>query len=55
MSERALHWLEIAVDRGFINHPFLVRHDPFFEGLRSQPRFQKLLETVRDRWEKFAP
>ena len=55
MSERALHWLEIAVDHGFINYPFLARHDPFFERLRGEPRFQKLLETVRDRWEKFEP
>lgn len=54
-SERALHWLAIAVDRGFINYPFLARHDPFIESLRSQPPFQKLLETVRDRWEKFEP
>jgi hypothetical protein len=51
--ERALHWLEIAVDRGFINHPFLARHDPFLESLRSHPRFQKLMGTVRDRWEMF--
>ena len=54
-SERALHWLAIAVDRGFINYPFLARYDPFFEKLRSQPRFQKLLETVRDRWDRFEP
>jgi TolB-like protein len=53
--ERALHWLEIAVDRGFINHPFLARHDPFLESLRSDPRFQKLMGTVRDRWEMFEP
>jgi TolB-like protein len=55
MSERALHWLAIAVDRGFINYPFLARHDPFFARLRSQPRFQELMETVRDRWERFEP
>lgn len=54
-SERALHWLAIAVDRGFINYPFLARHDPFFEKLRNEPRFQKLLETVRDRWDRFEP
>ena len=51
-SERALHWLAIAVDRGFINYPFLARYDPFFEKLRSHPRFQQLIETVRDRWER---
>ena len=54
-SERALHWLAIAVDRGFINHPFLARHDPFFESLRDHPGFQKLMETVRGRWESFEP
>jgi TolB-like protein len=55
MPDRALHWLAIAVDRGFINYPFLARHDPFFEGMRGQPGFQKLLESVRERWEKFTP
>ena len=55
MSERALHWLAIAVDRGFINYPFLAQHDPSFRRLRSEPRFQKLMETVRDRWERFEP
>jgi tetratricopeptide (TPR) repeat protein len=53
MPERALHWLEIAVDRGFINHPFLTRHDPFFRSLRKDPRFVRLMEIVRGRWEKF--
>ncbi|HTH24158.1 MAG TPA: tetratricopeptide repeat protein [Vicinamibacterales bacterium] len=55
MPDRALHWLAIAVDRGFINYPFLARHDPFLKGIRGEPRFQKLLETVRERWEKFTP
>ena len=34
MPERAMRWLAIAVDRGFINYPFLAKHDPVFEGLR---------------------
>ena len=51
--ERALQCLAMAVDRGFINHPFLARHDPFLESLRGDPRFQRLLEAVHDRWEKF--
>lgn len=51
--ERATHWLDIAVDRGFINYPFLSRHDPFMGRLRGHPPFQRLLERVRERWEKF--
>jgi hypothetical protein len=48
-----MHWLEIAVDRGFINHPFLARHDPSLASLRANPRFHRLLEAVRGRWERF--
>jgi TolB-like protein len=53
MPDRALQWLAVAVDRGFINYPFLAQHDPCFPGLRGDPRFQELMETVRDRWERF--
>ena len=24
----AVHWLKTAVDKGFVNYPFLARHDP---------------------------
>ena len=53
MPERALHWLAIAVDRGFTNYPFLTKHDPFFAPLRHEPRFQELMGSVRERWERF--
>lgn len=55
MPERAIHSLSIAVDRGFINYPFLARHDPFMKPLRADPRFRELLVTVHERWEKFEP
>jgi hypothetical protein len=37
----------------FINYPFLQQHDPSFERLRSDARFNHLLQTVRDRWMSF--
>ena len=53
MPERALRWLAIAVDRGFINYPFLAQHDPCFANLRGLAQFQQLMEIVRERWERF--
>ena len=52
-NTRAIHWLEVAVGRGFINHPFLSEHDPFLQGLRAEPRFVALMVATRDRWERF--
>jgi hypothetical protein len=45
--------LEIAIGRGFINYPFPVQYDPFFQSLRAHPRFVLLAEIARDRWERF--
>jgi TolB-like protein len=52
-TQAALHWLEVAVERGFINHPFLARIDPTLAPLRGEPRFVGLMEAVRERWERF--
>jgi non-specific serine/threonine protein kinase len=51
--QSAIHWLQVAIDRGFVNYPFLSRHDPTFEALRSDSAFKALLETARHRWERF--
>ena len=53
MPGRAIDWLEVAVDRGFINHPFLARHDPALASVRRHPRFVQLMKIVRGRWERF--
>lgn len=50
-KEEALKWLEIAVNRGFINYPLLAEKDPFLEHLRGEPRFKKLMEHVKHEWE----
>lgn len=55
MPRQAIHWLTIAVGHGFINYPFLARHESSFDGLRSDPQFDGLMEVVRERWETFQP
>jgi hypothetical protein len=37
--DAALEWLRTAVDRGFINYPFLAKHDPLLEPLRGDDDF----------------
>lgn len=50
----SIRWLEVAVGRGFINHPFLAVHDPLLAPVRSAPAFQRLMVEVRRRWEAFV-
>jgi TolB-like protein len=52
-ASSAMHWLEVAVDRGFINHHFLARVDPSFASLRREPRFIRLMDKARGRSERF--
>jgi Flp pilus assembly protein TadD len=52
-KEPAVKWLHVAIDRGFVNYPFLASHDPTFNALHGEPAFQALLETARHRWECF--
>ena len=53
--DKALSWLRVAVDRGFINYPFLAEHHPGFRQYRSEPEFLYLMDDVRARWEAFEP
>ena len=47
----ALDWLENAVNRGFLNYPFLSEYDPFLENIRGERRFKDLMERVKHEWE----
>ena len=49
----AIVWLGRAVERGFINYPYLARHDPLFASIRNEPGFQAILRDVEQRWERF--
>jgi TolB-like protein len=53
VEERAIHWLTVAAERGFINYPYLAQHLPFAERLRNRPKFRRLLSIVKDRWQAF--
>lgn len=52
-ARRAVEWMEAAFDRGFLNHPLLAEHDPFFEAVRPDPGFQALLARMQERWKAF--
>jgi serine/threonine protein kinase/Tfp pilus assembly protein PilF len=52
-KNEALDWLENAVDRGFINYPFISKHDTFLDNIRGEERFKKLMERVKYEWEHF--
>ncbi len=52
-NEDALDWLQHAIDRDFINYPYFAKTGPFLENLRSDPRFQEMLEEIRIKWEGF--
>ena len=44
--------LEEAVNRGYFNYPWMVS-DSFFDGVRSAPEFQRVLEMAKVRHEAF--
>jgi serine/threonine protein kinase len=53
--DEAYVWLDRWLDRGAINYPMLARIDPFFEPLRGELRFRRLLDRVKPEWERFEP
>ena len=50
---RAVRWLSVAVERGFVNHPFLDRYDPALRRIRGHEPLEELLESVETRWREF--
>ena len=52
-KKEALDWLENAVNWGFINYPFISKHDFFLDNIRGEERFKKLMKRVKYEWEHF--
>jgi tetratricopeptide (TPR) repeat protein len=46
-NERAIHWLDHAIDYGIWNVRYLSERDPFLPKLRSDERFGPLMEKAR--------
>lgn len=53
LADQAVLWLEQAVSLGFINYPYLSKHDPILTRLLGHAAYDALLENVRQRWESF--
>ena len=52
--DTALDWLEHSVNRGgFINYPYMSQHDPFLTKMKGNPRYDQLMEHVKQEWESF--
>lgn len=53
LKDEALRWLDLAIERGMINYPFLSEHDRFLDDLRGEARFDDVLARARHQWERF--
>jgi non-specific serine/threonine protein kinase len=52
-TAEAIRWLEHAVDKGWINYPYLSEVDPWLQNIRGTPQFAKLMQRVKREWEEF--
>jgi hypothetical protein len=48
-KEKAMDWLETAVSLGLINYRFFAEHDPYLADIRGEPRFQKIIESAKEK------
>lgn len=53
-TESALDWLSNSIEKGLINDQFFSEFDPFLTPLRSNRRFQALMERAREKQRAFV-
>jgi predicted Zn-dependent protease len=51
--EESIYWLKKAMERCFINYPFLSEIEPFIGKIRDDKRVRELLLEIKQEWEKF--
>jgi predicted Zn-dependent protease len=51
--DEAIKWFERTVEKGFFNYPLFNHLDPFLVNIRSDPRFIKIMESIKQKWENF--
>lgn len=49
-QEKAIYWLERAVELGFWPYPFMKDHDCYFRQFHKAPQMQALLTKMESRW-----
>ena len=52
-TEKALYYLECAINWGFSNYQFLSQHNRFLKPLYGNPRFEELMLQAKEKQEKF--
>ncbi|MFC2157653.1 protein kinase [Acidobacteriota bacterium] len=51
--EESIYWLKKAMERCFINYPFLSEIDPFIGKIKDDKRVRELLLEIKREWENF--
>jgi serine/threonine protein kinase len=52
-KNKALNWLENAVDLGYYNYIYMSEHDPFLKTLRKEKRFVDLMKYAKTQCDEF--
>jgi hypothetical protein len=54
-TDEAMRWMEHTVSvRGWVDYVYFTRHDRFLESLRPTRRFQELMASARERYQRFT-
>jgi Tfp pilus assembly protein PilF len=52
-NEESLKWFRRAIDMGNENYPWF-QNDPTTNNVRSDPRYQEIMDDLRERWERLT-